>query len=382
MTGPKSQQKRITLPDPLHWVPDPPHPVERARHLKGSARKTDVRNPALQPDHDRRGQGVRDIDPGLGLQRKERPKRSHVRSHLVTLTDVGDRPAMPNVSVVLPALTIDNFLSEQLQALASQVHVDSWELILVFNSNLKVDSFIEHWKLQFPNLHVIIATAKRRSSYARNVGAAQANGDAILFCDADDLVSDRWIHELSTALRRYDAAGGPLELVSLNEPVSTGWRQTGELPGNNALALASRFLPSAVTANFAVRKNVWVALGGFNEDYSHSVDNEFCWRLQLAGYTLGFAKNAVVSYRYRKGIMQVAEQSFAWGKAHARLYRDFHQSGMPSIYFTRSLLHWFWIVCSMPCALTGRSRAGLWVRRASYRIGRLVGSLQQRVLYI
>ncbi len=41
-------------------------------------------------------------------------------------------------------------------------------------------------------------------------------------------------------------------------------------------------------------------LGGLNEDYLRSHDVEFSWRAQLAGFSVDFARDAIVDYRYRQ----------------------------------------------------------------------------------
>ena len=58
-------------------------------------------------------------------------------------------------------------------------------------------------------------------------------------------------------------------------------------------------------------------------------DIDFSWRLQLAGYELRLVRDAVVMYRERDTIADIAKQFFHYGEAMPALYRKFRADGMP-----------------------------------------------------
>ena len=57
--------------------------------------------------------------------------------------------------------------------------------------------------------------------------------------------------------------------------------------------------PRASSANLLVRRAAFEQVGGYTEGIWAAEDTDFTWRLQAAGWTLGFNDRAVVQHAYR-----------------------------------------------------------------------------------
>ena len=74
--------------------------------------------------------------------------------------------------------------------------------------------------------------------------------------------------------------------------------------------------------NMAFRKAALEAIGGFDERFRVAGDDvDVCWRLQEAGWTLGFSAGAVVMHRRRDSVRRYLKQQYGYGKAEALLER-------------------------------------------------------------
>jgi glycosyltransferase involved in cell wall biosynthesis len=282
------------------------------------------------------------------------------------------------VSVVIPALNAAGTLPAQLEALARQDVDVPWEVVVVDNGS--TDGTLEvcrSYQGRVPGLRTI-SCPRPGTSAARNAGAAASSSELLLFCDADDEVAPGWVGAMVAALRTSDAVGGAIE----NDKLTTV--QMPYMPRHpDHLPVVAGFLPRAITANLGVRRHVFDDVGGFAPDYDYGgPDTEFCWRLQLAGYRLAYAPDAVVHYRHRHTLRSVAVKAFRTGISRGRLYRDYGPRGMPRPRLAGVAVRWAGLVLAAPAAAVSPARRWRWVEQAAGAAGRVRGSWRFRVLYL
>jgi glycosyltransferase involved in cell wall biosynthesis len=285
------------------------------------------------------------------------------------------------VSVVIPVRNEERALPTQLEALAHQSYPGAWEVIVSNNDSTdRTAEVAREWTDRLPDLRVVDASGRKGINHARNVGAAGARGDFIIYCDADDVATPGWLAAMVEAGRSSDLVGGFLERQTLNDSSAVAWRFSYP---TDSLPKSLGFLPYAEGANVGVRADVLRALRGWNEDYDVSCDDvEFCWRAQLAGYRLGFAPRAVMLYRYRPKLRAFARQAYRYGFGETRLYRDFRDRGLRRPSVRRRLREWRDLVTRTADLLRSRESRGVWVRSAAYWSGRVRGSVHHRVLFL
>jgi len=283
------------------------------------------------------------------------------------------------VSVVLPVRNGGLLIQEQLGALSRQTIEGPWELVVADNgSDDGTPDAVRAWTGRLP-LRVVDASDAPGVGHARNVGARAARGDLLAFCDADDIVADRWLEALTAAASAGAAlVSGPIDPTLLNDGVTRAWRPA---IARDRLPVSCGFLPYAFGANLAVRADDFAALGGFREDLVTADDVEFCWRAQLAGRSLAFAPGAVVHYRYRTELRDMLRQFSVYGSDAVRLYREYRTAGMPPSPLPAALRRWLRLLLALVASAGDRAARGDVLRRLAMRWGRLKGSLRYRVGY-
>src|SRR6185503_17262477 len=98
------------------------------------------------------------------------------------------------MSVVVPVFNEIQLLPFQLDSLAAQDYGGPWELILSDNgSSDGSGALARKWSDRIPGLRVVDSSDRQGGNHARNVGAAQARGDFLVFCDADDVTTPGWL---------------------------------------------------------------------------------------------------------------------------------------------------------------------------------------------
>jgi glycosyltransferase involved in cell wall biosynthesis len=280
----------------------------------------------------------------------------------------------------MPVLNEEEYVGEQLAALARQTYEGAWELVVVDNGCTDRSLETVHSLAgQLPSVMVVDATSCRGLSYAKNLGIAWANGDLYAFCDADDVATPGWLEALVSAAAHADVVGGAFDFTTLNDPLRQAWRP--ETP-SDGLEIGFSYLPYVPGGNCAVWASVALALG-WNETFGYGGDDQdFSWRAQLASYRLAFAGEAVVQLRFRRRLGDHARQWYSYGKAGPSLYRTFRQAGMPRSDPRHAAETWRWLLARSGSLARSSARRGNWVRLASFSVGRVIGSVRARTVFL
>lgn len=285
------------------------------------------------------------------------------------------------VTVAIPVRNGAAVIGEQLAALAAQAHDGPWELVVVDNgsSDGTADVVLSHAGA-LPSVRVV-REDRVGIGPARNRALAEARGDVLAICDADDVVQAGWLSALVRGLEDHDAVGGYADMTLANPEQVLAWR--GGLPPDQ-LPVAIGAWPFAPGGNMAVRTDVARALGGWDETYvGGSDDVDFSWRLVRAGYRLGFAPDAVIAYRVRAGLRGLMRQFWQYGLTESLLYSRHREHGLPT-YSVRALLRlWRGLAPSIVKGLLvgDVTQRGIALRKLAYHGGRFAGSLKHRVVF-
>ncbi len=285
------------------------------------------------------------------------------------------------ISVIIPAYNAADTLGNQLDMLKAQTYAGRWEVVVVDNrSTDHTIDLVKSYQAHMPNLRYVEAADKQGKAHACNIGVERAEGDLLVFIDADDEVAPGWLAAMARALSEHDFVAGRLDPVKLNEPRI---RETRLCPQQQGLQEYKYppYLPHAAGSNLGVKRVLHQAIGGYDEALIRLQDTEYCWRIQLMGVKLHFAPDALVHYRFRESIAGMLIQSFQWGEYNVLLYKRYRPLGMPKLSWRAGLAGWFKLGKELP-QLRRRKGRMQWLRRFFWRLGRLSGSLKYRTLAI
>jgi GT2 family glycosyltransferase len=166
----------------------------------------------------------------------------------------------------------------------------------------------------------LISTPNRGLSNARNTGMYYANGEIVAYIDDDAYPDPHWLDYLAYAYRHSDHAciGGPNLAPEDDGPIATC---VANAPGGPVHVLLSDEIAEHVPGcNLSVRRHVLLEIGGFDPIFRSAGDDvDVCWRIQHAGYTIGFHPSALVWHHRRNSLSNYWKQQKGYGKAEALL---------------------------------------------------------------
>lgn len=166
----------------------------------------------------------------------------------------------------------------------------------------------------------LISTPNRGLSQARNTGMLNARGEIIAYIDDDAYPDRHWLKYLAYAYRNteHGCIGGPNIAPDNDGPWATA---VANAPGGPVHVLVSDEIAEHVPGcNMSFRREALMKIGGFDPVYTNAGDDvDVCWRIQDAGYTIGFHPSAVVWHHRRNSLKAYWKQQKGYGKAEALL---------------------------------------------------------------
>lgn len=225
----------------------------------------------------------------------------------------------PKVSVVVCAYNAEITMEECMESLRfDRVRYPNYEVIVVDDGSTDRTRAIAE---RYPEYR-LISHENRGLSVARNEGILAATGEIVAFTDSDCAVDPEWltflVHRLQ-AEASFGGVGGP----NLPPP-EDHWvpEVVARSPGGPTHVLLTDWEAEHIPGcNMAFWRSALLEVGLFDPSYRSAGDDvDICWRLQNAGYKIGFAAAALVWHRRRATVRAYLNQQKGYGRAEALLY--------------------------------------------------------------
>lgn len=192
----------------------------------------------------------------------------------------------PKISVVVPAYNEEKFIGRCLKALRAQRFRD-YEIIVVDNSSTDATA-----EIAANYADRVLYEERKGVAYARQRGFMEAKGHIIASTDADTIVGENWLNEISRGLDN-------LNLICIYGPVylldGLSWEKAAAKYGFTAFLKISHFLgiPNITGMNFAVKNEAFHDAGGFDLNVKSAEDVTLALKLKRIG-KIGFNPKMVV----------------------------------------------------------------------------------------
>jgi GT2 family glycosyltransferase len=280
---------------------------------------------------------------------------------------IGMRPseaeALPPrlISVVIPARNEAGRIASVIQAVQAQATPALRLEVILVDDGSQDGTASTARSVGATVLEIHSSAEQGNPARARNRGAAMAQGDPIIFLDADCTPEPEWLARLLAGHESGAVVvGGALDLpnhlsISARCDYYCGWYHvhSSRRPGT---------VPNHPPGNLSVRREVFADSTGFTEQqpvaYAHE---ELAWQgqVQRSGGQIVFEPRAVVQHHNRPGFGNLLRRNYRWGYSAIESKAATGAARMAWLYRRPALL----VVGSVPLALaTTMYIVGCWLR--------------------
>jgi len=218
-----------------------------------------------------------------------------------------DRQVTLRASVIIVSYDSRDYLDACLGSVLADLRAED-EILLVDNAS--GDDSADYVARAYPQVRVIRSQVNRGFGAGSNLGAGAASGRYLAFLNPDTVVESGWLDQLVAALEADPSAGVATAKILLladagrintcgNDVHYTGLALCRGM-GLEREALDDTAEVGAVSgAAFAIRKELFEALGGFDEEFFlYMEDTDLSWRARLAGLRCVCVPGSCVRHDY------------------------------------------------------------------------------------
>lgn len=262
----------------------------------------------------RGGFEIKDWDFGLvDRQRQPKPALQAVSYCLQQVPFRGEKQ-LPYISVVVCSYNGAATITGCLQGLV-ELDYPAYEIIVVDDGSQDDTADLAG---KYPV--TLISTPNQGLSSARNTGLSYAQGEIVAYIDDDAYPDEHWLRYLAYAFTHSEHAGigGPNIAPAEDGPIA---KCVANAPGGPVHVLLTDEIAEHIPGcNMSFRKSALLQIGGFDPVFRTAGDDvDICWRIQQAGYTIGYHPAALVWHHRRNSLRNYWKQQKGYGKAEALL---------------------------------------------------------------
>ena len=242
----------------------------------------------------------------------------------------GDQRAF---TIITPAFNAESWSAEAVQSVLNQTLPD-WQMIVIDNGSTDRTGEIVEGFLKDPRLRLVRNPENRPVSVIRNEIASSYGGDYLVMLDADDRLLPTFLERVLREFERdpnvavvspdaqlIDASSGRHFDFTLME--SRWWKAPHRVqPGGMVSALATR---DFLYAGAAVRRDVFIALGGLDPDLFGCMDWDLWIRVAASGHEIALIREPLAEYRVHSGSLSRPNSDQVAGNLLTNVARMFSQ---------------------------------------------------------
>jgi glycosyltransferase involved in cell wall biosynthesis len=241
----------------------------------------------------------------------------------------------PKFTIVIPVKEINDYVRETVPHI-QRLHSDAWELIILPNEPAR-----DEWS----DARIRLLPSGRVGPGAkRDMCAREAKGEILVFLDDDSYPESSLLEVAERHFADTDvvAIGGP----GITPPNDSFWqrvsgamflsRLSGGAPERYVPVGPVRKIDDWPSVNLMVRRQDFLAVGGFNTPFWPGEDTKLCLMLAKTGKRILYVPELVVWHHRREGLLRHLKQVGAYGLHRGFFVKKYPETSRRPAYFAPS----------------------------------------------
>lgn len=210
-------------------------------------------------------------------------------------------------SIIIPALNEARYLPKLLYDLTVQSYRDFEVIVVDGGSKDKTIELAKTYSAQLPKL-TIITSSRAHVCTQRNLGAKHANGEVLIFCDADNRLPSYF---LQGAKYRWESSNADLLSFWIKPDISNPKNDALASAINTLLELQNSLKPTYLLESlFAISSDCFKTLGGFDESIDYAEGKSLIQKATKIGFKSKIVRDPSYQFSFRRfrkyGLLNVA----------------------------------------------------------------------------
>ncbi|WHZ21339.1 MAG: hypothetical protein OJF47_000451 [Nitrospira sp.] len=247
------------------------------------------------------------------------------------------------VSVVIPAYNATKTIGDGLQSFARQsFQTAEVEIIVVDDGSTDgtpeyLEVYAKSWGPEQPRLRVM-RQAHQGPAAARNLGAAAAEGEFLLFTDADCVPHIDWIKEMVAPFHSPSIAAVKGAYKTKQRSLVARFAQA-EFDARYRKLATEEFVDVVFSYSAGFRRDVFRSIGGFDISFpvADNEDTDLSYRVATAGYKIKFNPAAIIYHQHPATLKQYLRKKHSRAYWRVMVYKRFPGKAIRDSYTPQTL---------------------------------------------
>ena len=222
-----------------------------------------------------------------------------------------------DASIIIPTHNRIEMLKSLLESISYSTVFPLEVVVVDDGSDKEIASEINIAEYPF-RLEIIRNSVSKGPSKTRNIGARHSRGSILVFTDDDCIVDKTWFETLVSTLQNSETMLGGIggTIHAYEKDIFSRYYEVDRIfePSSNDKNHPKR-MPYLVAANCAVKRDIFMKAGGFDEDIKIASSDDWVMSLRIAkmGYFFEKEAAAVVWHQFRTGLENFYRTFYIYG---------------------------------------------------------------------